>query len=116
MEEETYYVNVREPADTRKKILETSRQVVMALQKYENFKLKKLKKQDMIEKLRKNFREINELILRLRKEMPQVKARKKASAEEEQPRAAIRASRGKYGIDDLEKELNAIENKLQGLK
>ncbi len=52
MEEETYYVNVREPAETRRALLETSRQVVIALQSYENFKLKRIKKLDLVEKLR----------------------------------------------------------------
>jgi hypothetical protein len=116
MEEETYYVNVREPAETRKKILESSRQVVIALQRYENFKLKKMKKQDLADKLRRNFREINELILRLKKEMPQVRALRKTTEKAEKPAAQIKIQKGKSDLKDLERELNEIEMKLKNLR
>jgi len=113
--EEEYYVNIREPADSRRKLLETSRQVVLALQKYENFKLKKARKHDLTDRLRKNFREINELIARLRKEMPQVKIRKRTSAPEEMPRAAAKMPK-KGDLTDLERELAEIENRLKSLR
>lgn len=121
MEEETYYVNVREPAETRRALLETSRQVVIALQNYENFKLKRVKKLDLVEKLRKNFKEINELIGRLKKEMPQVKLRKSVSFVEEKKEKAptshkVSVPKGRREITDLERELNEIESKLRSLK
>ncbi len=117
MDEETYYVNIREPAETRKKLLETSRQVVIALQKYESFKLKKMNKQDVAEKLRKNFKEINELIARLKKEMPQIPARKKIVLHEDKKTPQrISVPKGKRDIEDLERELGDIENKLKGLR
>jgi len=116
MEEETYYVNVREPVETRKKLLETSRQIVLALQKYEGFKLKKLKKQDYIDGLRKNFREINELISRLKKELPQIKPMKKVSVPEARAKAPVRAGKAKKDLTDLEKELGEIEEKLRRLR
>jgi len=118
MEEETYYVNVREPAETRRALLETSRQVVIALQNYENFKLKRVKKLDLVEKLRKNFKEINELIGRLKKEMPTVKLRKNVSFTEEKKEKVpkVSVSKGRKEITDLERELSEIESKLRSLK
>jgi len=116
MEEEIYYINVREPVETRKKLLETSRQVVLALQKYEGFKLKRLKKHDFIDHLRKNFREINELILRLKKELPQIKPMKKLTLPEEKPRAPARIGKARKELTDLEKELGDIEKKLGRLR
>jgi len=115
MEEETYYVNVREPSESRRNLLETSREIVLALQKYENFKLSRVKKHNLVDLLRKNFREINDLILRLRKEMPQVKARKRIPEREEKPKALPRIPK-KNDLDDLERELSLIEGRLKSLK
>ncbi len=117
MEEEVYYVNVREPVQTRKNILETSRKVVLALQKYEAFKLRHDKKQDLVNRIRTNFKEINELISRLKKELPQVKLKKKVSVpEEKKPVTKKKAAKGKKELGDLEQELKDIEMKLKELK
>ena len=121
MEEEVYYVNVREPRDTRRKILETSRQVVLALQKYENYKLRRIKKIDYMNSLRKNLKEINDLIARLKKELPQVKIKKRPTSNEAETKPVKKtvkkqASKGKGALDDLERELYDIESKLKELK
>ncbi len=113
MEEEAYYVNVREPSEARKNLLETSREIVLALQKYENFKLSRVKKHNLVDLLRRNFREINELISRLKKEMPQVKIRKKVSVPEQ--RAVPKAVK-RNDLTDLERELSEIESRLKSLK
>lgn len=118
MEEEVYYVNVREPVETRKSILETSRKVVLSLQRYEHFKLRHDKKQDLVNKLRANFKEINELIARLKKELPQVKLKKKAPAPEQATKAPSKkkTAKTKKELGDLEQELKDIESKLNKLK
>lgn len=113
--EEAYYVNIREPNETRRRLLETSREVVLALQKYEGFKLKNNKKQDFVNLLRKNFKEINELIIRLKKELPQVKV-KKAPTLEIKRSAPVKVSKAKGALTDLERELNDIESKLKDLR
>jgi hypothetical protein len=116
MEEEKYYVNIREPAELRRNLLETSRQVILALQRYENFKLKRAKKHDLIDKLRSNFREINELIAKLKKELPQTKIARKMTFQREAKPAAVSIPKGRKEIADLEKELREIENKLRSLR
>jgi len=118
MEEEAYYINIREPLETRRRLLEASRQVVMCLQRYENFKLKKIKKENYLGVLRRNFKEINELIARLKKELPQIKVRKKPVTQyvAEIKKTPLKAAKAKRGLTELERELNEIEAKLSALK
>ena len=112
-DEENYYVNVKEPADLRKSLLETSRQVVLSLQKYEHFKINKMKKKDELDKLKKTLREINQLISQLKKELPAKKI--KSLSKVKIPAKGI--PKGKKGeIAGLESDLADIERKLGALR
>ena len=117
MEDETYYVNVREPIETRKRLLETSRNVVVALQKYEIYKLKRTKKENFVDQLRNNFKEINTLIMQLKKELPTIKIKRRTSPVTNiKTKKKVAVKKGKRELEDLHKELKDIESKLSILK
>lgn len=111
-EEEEYYVSIREPENLRKNILETSRQVVLSLQRYEHFKINS--KKEECEALKRTLREINELISRLKKELP-VKKVKSIPPISDKKISAITKTK-KPEIASLEKDLAEIEKKLSLLK
>lgn len=111
-EEEEYYVNVREPAELRRNLLETSRQVVLSLQKYEHFKVSR--KREELDNLKRTLREINELIGRLKKEMP---AKKTKALPQIPERKIVSVSKSKKPeITSIEKDLAEIERKLSGIR
>jgi len=109
-EEEEYFVNIREPSELRRNLLETSRQVVLSLQKYEHFKVSKRKEE--LDILKKTLREINELMSRLKKELPSSKSKNLPKI----PEKRIVSVSKKPEIASLEKDLAEIEKKLSGIR
>lgn len=113
-EQDEFYVGISNPNEIRREILETSREIVLILQNFEKFKLSRIKKLDHIEKLRRNIKEINDLVLRLKKALPVAKIRIKPL---EEKKVVKKIYRGKSPeIENLEKELSAIESKLSAIK
>jgi len=113
-EQEEFYVGIENPDDIRRQILETSRDVVVSLQRFEKFKITMLKRLDYIEKVKSNVKEINDLILRLKKVLPASRIRIKPIVEKE----VIKKASGSKGddLERLEKELSEIESRLRTLK
>lgn len=119
---EEFYVNIENPAEFRRKLLETSKEVVIALQKFERLKASRIKRLENYDQLRMNIREINELVAKLKKELPAIRIPKRAEPKTvKAPKAKktiapkpapIRAS----AADKLEKELSEIESKLKALQ
>jgi chromosome segregation ATPase len=118
---ENFYVNVESPVELRRKLLETSKSVVLALQKFEKFKLERIKKLENYDLLKRNIKEINDLVVRLKKELPAIKLPKR----EEPRRIAVKAAPKSKPVvmmsrasaaDKLEKELSEIESKLKALQ
>ncbi len=118
---ENFYVNLENPVELRRKLLEASKNVVLALQKFERFKIERTKKLGDYERLRINIKEINELIGRLKKELPAIKLPKR----EEPRRIIVKAAQKSKPIvmvsrasaaDKLERELSEIESKLKALQ
>ncbi len=106
-----FFVNVRNPEDIRRTLLGASKDVVVSLQRYEKFRISRIKREDHFEKLRKNISEINELVGRLRKELPQSKIRAKPTA------SSVRTTQKTSSeLDKLEDELKQIEGKIGSLK
>ncbi|MBU0461219.1 MAG: hypothetical protein KJ574_01395, partial [Nanoarchaeota archaeon] len=79
--ENIFYVHLSEPVEIRKSILESSRQAVRLLQRYESIIELRVKKTEQINNLRKNFRELTLLINKLKQEMPKVNVRVKSKEE-----------------------------------
>ncbi|MBW3022979.1 hypothetical protein KY308_02660 [Candidatus Woesearchaeota archaeon] len=115
-EEESYYVNIREPADLRKSLLETSRQIVRALQKYEHFRIGKNKKKDEREKLKGTLRDINTLSSQLTKELPAKKIKGMPAVKAPEAKVVAIKKGKKSEIASLESDLADIEKKLSRLK
>lgn len=75
-EVQEYFVGVTEPIEMRKNILEGSRMLIHALQRYERYKQIRHKKLEAINRLNQITREIGILLTKLKNEMPKVPAKK----------------------------------------
>ena len=113
-EEEDYYVNIREPSDLRRNLLETSRQGVLSWQKYEHFKINR--KKEELDNLKRTLREINELMARLKKELPAKKSKNLPKVAIPERKIVSIAKAKKPEITSIEKDLAEIERKLSGLR
>jgi len=70
MADQKYFVQVENPSEMRRNLLETSRSVIFSLQKFENFKETRSEKQKEMQKLKIVISEISDLMSRLRKMLP----------------------------------------------
>jgi hypothetical protein len=102
VEEDIFYVHIKEPVEIRKTILESSKQTVKLLQRYENIREVRIRKVEQINKLRKNFRELVVIVNKLKQEMPKVNIRIPKVGEKPK-------SNELYKLED---ELKQIEGKL----
>jgi uncharacterized coiled-coil DUF342 family protein len=118
IENDVFYAHLDQPVEIRKHILESSRQIVQLLQRYESVRDIRVQKSAQVVKLRKNFRELTVLINKLKQEMPKVNARVKIR-QEASPVVKTKTASGKKtravnapAIQKLEEELKMIESKL----
>jgi hypothetical protein len=70
------FVGIHEPVDVRRNLLESSKEVVESLQKYEKLNIIRLKKLKYFDDMKKVMEEINFLIVKLKEKMPKNKLRK----------------------------------------
>ncbi|PIN86331.1 hypothetical protein COV19_06010 [Candidatus Woesearchaeota archaeon CG10_big_fil_rev_8_21_14_0_10_44_13] len=120
--EEILYQKIENPVEFRRNLLESSKQVIRSLQKYERLKAVRLKKAEQISKLRNIVREISILNSKLKKEFPDLifKAQKAAKPQEKRSEKK-KAEKKEEQLDrketrelvDLEKQLKDIEKKLE---
>tara|TARA_Y100000310_G_scaffold342247_1_gene444635 strand:- start:42768 stop:43157 length:390 start_codon:yes stop_codon:yes gene_type:complete len=120
-----FFVEIHEPAEVRRNILESLKDIVENLQRFEKFKRIREDKIKNINDLRKTIKEVNKLIPNLRKALPDVKVRA-AKIERHKGRGKKKTSskdKGKEEVKEkpltelqkLESELNEIEGKLGNL-
>lgn len=100
--EEKFYVGINEPVELRKRVLETSRNVLQNLQLYEEICAVRSERTQMQLVLSEEMRKLKNLVLKLRKVLPKVEKAK----EKKKPKAII----------DLEKDLASVENELGGIR
>ncbi len=121
--EKVFYVEVKEPLDLRKNLLEYSKMVVKSLQKYERFKELRRKKIEYTITLRGIIKEIKRLNNDLISKLPETKVKEgkrerkvfpkgKKEIEEEISKAEIKKMNE---LEKLEAELSSIEAKLNTL-
>lgn len=129
---ELLFVQVREPGEVRKNILETLRGIVEVLKRFEKFRHIRHEKLDRINKLRSQLKEANKLLGNLKSKLPQTSL--KAVVVKEEPKHSAKPHRKKAKAkvvveekaekmprkemtetDKLEAQLNAIESKLKEL-
>jgi hypothetical protein len=116
---EIFYVGVTDPTEVRRNLLESTRDIVIFLRTYENFKRIRAEKVREIEKLKLQIQEITRILNKLRRDLPKTRLREKAEEIVEKggrkPVVKISQPRKTEGsdVDRLEQELNAIEEKLK---
>ena len=69
-EDSNLFVKFHDPVSLRKTILETSKDILVHLQNFERFKAARNEKERMMNKLRNQINEVNQLFNVLKKEMP----------------------------------------------
>lgn len=111
---EDYFVKLDIPDELRKKLLETSKDIVRSLQTHENLRQIRVEKLEEIIRLRSIMKDIDNLMLRLRKLFPVVETQKK----EKFRKPVYRGKQEKLvevkspKIDELQEELRKIEERL----
>lgn len=130
-EEEILFVEVREPSEVRRNILESLKNIVETLQRFEKFKHIRKEKIHRISMLSSELKGINKMLSDLKNAIPETKLReikiKSALKEEkeEKPKKKKHSRKHKDAeekqkplteVERLESELGAIEEKLKGLQ
>ena len=133
-EKDVFFVGIKDPIETRRGLLESSRDIVQSLQRFESFKALRAEKEQRTKELSTVIRSANRLISRLKKSLPATKLRVKIMKEKDEQEKSKQKKKGKKSkkekekktepaitrrelteIDRLEQELNSIEHKLRGL-
>lgn len=112
MENDQYFVQLRDPLDIRRSILGSSKQIIHVLQRYERIKELRIKKLETIEDLKRINKEINLSIAKLKKALPAADYRVKIGKEEKRMKSAGRKAFSGDELRGLESELRMIEEKI----
>lgn len=122
-ENELFFVEIKEPGEVRRNILEALKEIVELLQRFEKFRHVRHEKLLRIQKLRVLMKDANKTLGSLKAMLPQTgirvpvareqkqqpkKAQKKKETKEEKP-----AKKERTELEKLESELSAIESKLK---
>ncbi len=124
MEEELFFVGIRDPIEMRKELLTCSKDLIDSLRRYEQYKDVKEQKLQNIMELKRVFDELLVLNKKMRNHLPRTPLRappaiREMAREERRPVAKgkqtpIKFTRSK--IDVLEEELSKIEQRLGSLE
>ena len=119
MEDELFFVGIRDPIEMRKELLTSSKNLIDSLKRYEAYKSVKEEKQQHILGLKRVFDELLVLNRKLRGKLPRTPLKAPTvTREEKRPTARtakpMKAAQNK--IDVLEEELARIEERLGGLE
>jgi len=127
---ELFFVQIPEPSEVRRNILETLKEILATMQRFEKFKQMRHQKLDNIHKLRALLRQANRMIGDLKSKLPQtdlkaVVIREQKPQAEKAPKQKAQNSKQKpqekpkkkelTELERLESELSAIEGKLKNL-
>jgi len=130
---DVFFIGIKEPALSRRLMLECVKDVIKSLQKYEKFRLIRKKEIESLFELKNIINEIDMLNLQLKGALPKTKLRivpKKKNVKEEPIKKHEIAEHKKKlhktehkiiyrkpsELEKLESELNDIESKLDNLK
>jgi len=117
--EDRFYVEVKNAVDARRNILETSKDILSALEMYERFREARQHKIEAMGELKKIFGEIYRLMSRLNSSLPKVKINKKTEkklkAEEIKKEKTEEEPIKITELDKLERELSEVESKIASL-
>jgi hypothetical protein len=127
--EKGFYVGISNPIDVRRNLLETSKDIIQILKRYESLHRIKEEKRAEMNKFRSTVSEITQLMLRLKTSLPPVRIedlprREVTETTTRKPIAPMAVKRAKVSqesaapgseLDRLEQELGKIEDKLKSL-
>ncbi|MFC1800687.1 hypothetical protein ACFLYT_01390 [Nanoarchaeota archaeon] len=130
--EEPFFIGIKDPIGMRRAILESSKDVIQSLQRFEKFTGTRKKKREHVEKLKVTVKEAVGLIKRLKKGLPSSGLRMKSAApkpkpipvepkkvvkKESKPEVKQPVMKPKHmgELEKLESELSDIESKLGSL-
>jgi len=126
--EKGFYVGISNPIDVRRNLLETSKDIIQILKRYESLHRIKEEKRAEMNKFRSTVSEITQLMLRLKTSLPPVRIedlpRREVTETTRKPVAPVSVKRAKVSqesaapgseLDRLEQELGKIEDKLKSL-
>ena len=122
MENELFYVGIRDPIEIRKELLTSSKNLIDSLRRYESYKDLKEQKLRFTIELKRTFDELLVLNKKFRNHLPKVPVRTPEVTREEKTmktakttRTAMPVKTQKSKIDVLEDELAKIEQRLGSL-
>ena len=120
---ELFFVEVREPDEARRTILEALKEILELLQRFEKFKHVRHEKLAKIQKLRDLVKEANKMMGNLKLKLPQTSLKGMAARKSPNPKKNPQKKKEakeekipkkeKTELDKLEAELSAIESKLK---
>lgn len=124
-EESVFYVGMRDPIEIRRSLLESSKEMLQYLQRFEKFKSVRKEKEKETAKLKETIKEIQTLVRKLKAELPKTGLRakerpkpkkvKKAPAKEESLPVVVEKPKEMSELEKLESELGEIEGRLTDL-
>jgi chromosome segregation ATPase len=123
-----FYVGVRDPVEVRRSVLESYREAVHFLQRFEKLKAIREEKSQVVQRLRLDMKELKSLTNKLRRSLPKTKLRiklhkehveeEKVEEEKKHKKKHVAKKTVKKPVSDLERlesELNEIEGKLDSI-
>lgn len=132
--DEIFYVGIRDPIEIRRSLLESSKDMVHSLQRFERFKEVRKEKLESLHELKKTMSIVKKLMGQLKHALPEAsirvelgKEKRKVNLKKQTPKKTEkktnpkkeiveRVSRKEMGeLEKLESELSAIEGKLSRL-
>lgn len=123
-QQDLFFVQVTNKAEIRRSILESLRDILHTLEKFNKFKHLREKKLKKIEELRTLVRETNKATLDLKNLLPDAHVKIPSAKKKREKKAPSKLASGasqepqqkkKSELDSLEHELAAIEKKLEKL-
>lgn len=119
-----FFIGIQNPDEVRKVLLESWKEVVESLERYENFKEIRKERVENIEKFKKNVKEISRLITELKEKLPEtglkpaipkIKEQETGKSRKQPTKKPKARKKEKTELDRLEDELGQIEAKLNSL-
>ena len=108
MEKGNFYVCVKDPADLRNEILDSSKSVLKSLQILEDFKILKEKKQAYLAKLGEVVEQLEALSKQMNEILPEYN-------EDEVPAKSKNGKKVTMSVKELNKEIKDVEKKISEL-
>ncbi|MBW3003060.1 hypothetical protein KY328_00785 [Candidatus Woesearchaeota archaeon] len=133
--DQIFFIGIRDPIEIRRSLLESSKDIVHSLQRFERFKEVRKEKLEALQEVRKTMSHVKKLMADLKKALPETDLRVELGKEEQRRKLKKAAKETKKEVkvakpmpikerispkemnelEKLESELSAIEGKLSRL-